>query len=45
MKSVEAVNVGPLLARGPVHTRHTPGPVPTGFHDQGNRGGLHGLSK
>lgn len=45
MKSVEVVDVGPPLARGPVHTRHTSGPVPTGFHDQGSRGGLYGLSK
>lgn len=36
MKSVEVVNVGPHLARGP---------VPAGFHDKGNRGGLYGLSK
>lgn len=30
MKSVEIVNVEPLPARGP---------VPTGFHDKGSRGG------
>jgi hypothetical protein len=36
MKSVEIENVGPPLARGPVLT---------GFHDKGSRGGLYGLSK
>lgn len=45
MESVEIVNVGPPLARGLVHTRHTSGPVSTESHDTGNRGGLYGLSK
>jgi hypothetical protein len=39
MKSVEIENVEPPLACGPVHTQHTRGPVPTGFHDKGSRGG------